>query len=169
MRALLTDAPLLSAGLSTKSATLAAEENGRLSILTAQLADGVQIGDDERLKGSLESLTIECHLTLENIAGLTGFDVHDLELALQDLQAVPADTKYALAIKSSYLIERHQSGSWVTIPKTGDQVWVLRRVAGLAARLRTGSARGYSHDVLSTASCCARRVRGGRAARRVGA
>ncbi|MEV4688220.1 HTH domain-containing protein [Microbacterium sp. LWH3-1.2] len=104
VRALLGQAPLVAAGLSPKSAALAANENRRLSILTAQLTDGMQIGDDERLKGIVESLTIECHLTLENIAGLTGLDVHDLELALQAPQALSADKKYALATKSSYLI-----------------------------------------------------------------
>lgn len=104
MRALLADAPLQSAGLIRESAALSAEENGRLSILTAQLTDGLQIGDDERLKGILESLTIECHLTLENITGLTRTDVHDLEIALQDPHALSADKKYTIAIKSSYLI-----------------------------------------------------------------
>ena len=104
MRSLLAEAPLESAETIRESAALSAEENGRLSILTAQLTDGLQIDDDERLKGILESLTIECHLTLENIAGLTGTDVHDLELALQDPHALSADKKYTLAIKGSYLI-----------------------------------------------------------------
>lgn len=64
----------------------------------------MQIGDDERLKGILESLTIECHLTLKNIAALTGIDVDDLKLALQDPESVSVDKKDSLAMSSSYLL-----------------------------------------------------------------
>lgn len=104
VRAVLATAPVDPARLATTPPALSAEESNRLSILTAQLTDGMQIDDDERLKGILESLTIDGHLTPKNIAGLTGIDVDDLELALKDPQAVPVDKRYRLATRSSYLI-----------------------------------------------------------------
>lgn len=55
MRALLGEAPPLSAGLITNSTAPAADEASRLSILTAQLTDGMQIRNDERLKGILDA------------------------------------------------------------------------------------------------------------------
>lgn len=60
--------------------------------------------DRELLKGILEGLTIECHLTLANIAQLTELDADDLERALRDPRTVPVEKKYELAVKGSYLI-----------------------------------------------------------------
>lgn len=91
-------------GLSTNPPVLAGNDSVRVSLLAALLADGMQIDTDERLKGILESLTIECRLTPGNIARLTGVGVEDVELALNDPHAVPLDKRYALAIKSSFLI-----------------------------------------------------------------
>ncbi|MFF1878942.1 HTH domain-containing protein [Leifsonia sp. NPDC058230] len=84
--------------------SLSNDEIRRLSILAAQLTEGMRIGDDERLTAIFESLTIECRLTLANIALLTGLDVVDVESALRDPRTVPIDKKYELAIKGSYLI-----------------------------------------------------------------
>lgn len=89
-------------GLTTQA--LSSDESARLSILAAHLTEGLRIGDDERLKAIFESLTIECRLTLRNIARLTGLDVEDLEGALRDPRTVPIEKKYELAIKGSYLI-----------------------------------------------------------------
>ena len=75
-----------------------------LSVLAGYLTEGLRIGDDERLKAIFESLTIECRLTLGNIAQLTGLDVEDLENAVRDPRTVPIEKKYELAIKGSYLI-----------------------------------------------------------------
>ena len=83
---------------------LSDEETMRLSTLPGQLAEGMQIGDDERLKAILESLTIECRLTLENLARLTGLGVDDLRSTLRDPRTVAIEKKYELAIKGSYLI-----------------------------------------------------------------
>jgi len=83
---------------------LSDEETMRLSILPGQLAEGMQIGDDERLKAILESLTIECRLTLENLARLTGLGVDDLRSTLRDPRTVAIEKKYELGIKGSYLI-----------------------------------------------------------------
>jgi hypothetical protein len=90
--------------LTTESEPLSRDESARLSILAAQLTEGLRIGDDERLKAIFESLTIECHLTPRNIAQLTGLDVDALERALRDPRTVPVEKKYELAIKGSYLI-----------------------------------------------------------------
>ncbi|MFM9920535.1 HTH domain-containing protein [Lacisediminihabitans sp. H27-G8] len=80
------------------------DETSRLAILAAQLTVGLQIGDDDRLKGIFESLTIECHLTLQNIARLVGLDVEDVEKALHDPRTVPIERKYELATRGSFLI-----------------------------------------------------------------
>ncbi|WP_213815580.1 HTH domain-containing protein [Glaciihabitans sp. dw_435] len=92
------------AGLVAKPQTLSTDEILRLSILAAHLTDGLQIEDDARLAAILESLTIECHLTLAHIAQLTHVDIGDIENALENPQTVPAETKYAIAIRGSYLI-----------------------------------------------------------------
>jgi hypothetical protein len=79
-------------------------ENSRLSNLAAQLADGPIVDDDARLAGILQSLTVVCRLSLENISRLTGLDVEDLERALNDPQELPPEKKYQLAIRSFFLI-----------------------------------------------------------------
>ncbi len=87
------------------------EENMRLSILAAQLADGLAIPDDERLRGILETLTIECHLTSNNIAQLTGLDAGDLEGVLTDACSIPAQTKFEIATRTSYLVNAFNRAS----------------------------------------------------------
>jgi predicted DsbA family dithiol-disulfide isomerase len=88
----------------TEPQALSNDEIARLSILAAQLTEGLRIGDDERLKAIFESLTIQCRLTLGNIAQLTGLDVDDLQSALRDPRTLPLEKKYELAVKGSYLI-----------------------------------------------------------------
>lgn len=91
-------------GITTEPQALSNDESARLSILAAQLTEGLQIGDDERLKAIFESLTSECRLTLRDIAQLTGLDVEDLEGVLLDPRTVPIEKKYKLATKGSYLL-----------------------------------------------------------------
>lgn len=83
---------------------LSPEEATRVSIFTAQLAYGLDIDDDERLQGILESLAVECRLSLENISGLTGLDIHDLRVARVEPRNLPSATKYAIALRTSYLV-----------------------------------------------------------------
>lgn len=83
---------------------LTSDENVRLSMLAAQLTDGLTVADDDRLKSILESLTSQAHLTVENIAQLTGLRVEDLEQVLDDPQVVSEAKKYAIAIRCSYLV-----------------------------------------------------------------
>lgn len=90
--------------LTTERQLLSNDESARLSILVGQLTVGLQIGDDERLKTILESLTIECHLTIQQISQLTGLNIEDLDSALHDPRTIPAEKKYELAIRGSYLI-----------------------------------------------------------------
>ncbi|RFA10892.1 hypothetical protein B7R54_18020 [Subtercola boreus] len=87
-----------------KMEVLSTDESMRLSILVAQLTAGFQIDDDERLTAILESLTLECGLTVPNIARLTGLEIEDLESGLHDPASVPIEKKYALALRSSYVI-----------------------------------------------------------------
>lgn len=104
LRSFLDEAKPGMTGLTTQPQALSSDESARLSILAAHLTEGLRIGDDARLKAIFESLTIECRLTLRNIARLTGLDVEDLEGALHDPRTVPIEKKYELAIKGSYLI-----------------------------------------------------------------
>ncbi|MGO1316798.1 MAG: HTH domain-containing protein [Cellulomonadaceae bacterium] len=104
LRPLLYEAQPEVTGLTTQPQALSDEESVRLSVLAAQLTDGLQIDDDERLKAIFESLTVECGLTLQNIAEFIGLDAGDVESALGAPQSIPADTKYQLAIRGSYLI-----------------------------------------------------------------
>ncbi len=90
-------------GLTTTTQALSGDEGARLSILASQIIQGLEIDDDERLKAILEGLTIQFRLTLENIALLTRASLDDLEIALRDPGAVPAETKYALGLRLSYL------------------------------------------------------------------
>lgn len=91
-------------GLTTAPHALSNEETSRLSVLVAQLTEGLPTGDDERLKAIYESLTVECRLTLQNIAQLTGLDGDDVEAALRDPRTIPVETKYELASRGAYLI-----------------------------------------------------------------
>lgn len=91
-------------GMTTDPPAVTADQSMRLSILVAQLTDGMAIPDDERLKGILESLTIASHLTTENIAQLAGLDARDLDKALSDPKSVPIEKKYEIAVRCSYLI-----------------------------------------------------------------
>ncbi|OUE25957.1 HTH domain-containing protein [Clavibacter michiganensis] len=85
-------------------AAVSGDDGGRLSGLTAQLVHGVQIDDDNRLQGILDSLTAQFHLTHENIALLTGVRVEDLEAFVRDPETVTDATKWRLGIRSSYII-----------------------------------------------------------------
>ncbi|HEY0260234.1 MAG TPA: HTH domain-containing protein [Lacisediminihabitans sp.] len=104
LRSFLDEAQAGMVRLTTGPQALSNDESLRLSVLAAQLTEGMRVADDERLKGVLETLTVVCRLTLGNIARLTGLDVDDLENALRDPRAVPIEKKYELAIRGLYLI-----------------------------------------------------------------
>ncbi|SKA79299.1 hypothetical protein SAMN06295879_0024 [Agreia bicolorata] len=91
-------------GLTTTPPAFSSDEGIRLSILAAQLIEGVTIPDDERLAGILDSLMFERHLTAENIATLAGLDADDVHAARSDPRSLPAEKKYAIAIRVSYLL-----------------------------------------------------------------
>lgn len=84
--------------------SLTDDETARLSVLTAQLTAGMTIEDDERLKAIIESLGAEVHLSTQNIADLIDVRVDDIDLAVNHAQSVPAETKYTIAIRCSYLM-----------------------------------------------------------------
>lgn len=90
-------------GLTSSPSALSVDEGARLSILAAQIVQGLEEDDDVRLRAILEGLTIQFRLTLENIALLTRTSVTDLEAALRDPGSVPAGQKYALGLRVSYL------------------------------------------------------------------
>ncbi|KHK96058.1 hypothetical protein LK09_17090 [Microbacterium mangrovi] len=76
----------------------------RVSILAGLLTEGTTVGDDERLTSILESLTGEMCLTPENIARLTGLDPADVERGLADPRSLALEAKYALALRTSFLV-----------------------------------------------------------------
>ncbi len=104
LAALLVDDTPPRGGMVLDEPRLSPEEATRVSRFTAQLTYGLDIDDDERLQGILESLAVECRLSLDNIAGLTGLDVHDLRVARREPRNLPSDTKYAVALRTSYLV-----------------------------------------------------------------
>jgi hypothetical protein len=91
-------------GSAAEPQALSNDESMRLSVLAAQLTDGLLIADDERLKATFESLMVECQLTLQNLARLTGLAVDDLESALRDPRTISPEKKYELASKGAYLV-----------------------------------------------------------------
>jgi hypothetical protein len=91
------------AGLSAKAPVLSGDETTRLSVLGSQLVQGLEIDDDERLRGILEGLTIEFKLTPQNIALLTATNLEDVETCLRDPGTVPSERKYSLGLRVSYL------------------------------------------------------------------
>lgn len=101
-------------GVTAKPQTLSSDEVTRLAVLAAQIGQGLEIDDEERLRATLEGLTAQFHLTLENIALLVDAEPTDLAVALREPASLPADRKYALASRLSYLtnaIERARPGT----------------------------------------------------------
>lgn len=88
----------------TDTTTLTPDESARLSILSAQLTGGLAVSDDERLRSIFETLTVECGLTLDNLARLTGTDSDTLQIVLRAPEELSAGVKYRLALSGSYLI-----------------------------------------------------------------
>lgn len=80
------------------------DENMRLSMLAGHLANGMSLPDDERLTSIVESLIGEVHLTVDNVARLADVSAQDVSQVLHSPEAVPAEVKYAIAIRTSYLI-----------------------------------------------------------------
>ncbi|MFK4115138.1 HTH domain-containing protein [Microbacterium sp. NPDC006705] len=103
LQAFLTGSEKDTYGVRTDLQPLSADETTRLSVLASQILQGFDIGDDERLRAILEGLTTQFHLTLENIALLAQLDSADLAVALRDPSSLPAERKYALALRLSYL------------------------------------------------------------------
>lgn len=86
------------------AAELSREESTRLASLAAQITAGLQIDDDVRLRAIIETLTTQCHLTLQNIALLTRIGLDELERFVREPASAPLETKYELAVRASYLI-----------------------------------------------------------------
>ncbi|MFJ2368049.1 HTH domain-containing protein [Microbacterium sp. NPDC087665] len=92
------------ASRSSRAQPLSSDEVGRISLLTAQLTEGLRVDDDDRLRAMFDVLTEQLGLTHANIAALTRTDVHDLERFRATPATVPPQTKYELASRVSYLV-----------------------------------------------------------------
>jgi hypothetical protein len=129
LRSLFDEAEPGTTGLTREPQALSNDESARLSALAAQLTEWLRIGDDERLKAIFESLTIECRLTLQSIAQLTGLDVDDLESALRDR------TSSTLSIKPA--VGEHRRGDTKeATPRFAGWPLTLETVASGLYRLR---------------------------------
>jgi hypothetical protein len=104
LRAALSDGPGMQVPTASRERVLTNDETRRLSVLAAQLTEGLTIDDDDRLKGIIESLTSDVHLSVDSVAQLLDASPADLESVLADPRSVPADAKYSLAIRCSYLM-----------------------------------------------------------------
>ncbi|MFS4505716.1 HTH domain-containing protein [Clavibacter sp. Sh2141] len=91
-------------GVTAHAGLLTSEETVRVSGLVARLTAGSGVDDDIRLRSILETLTCALELTPTNIAGLTGIDVAAVDAALHDPRDVAMETRYALAVRASYLL-----------------------------------------------------------------
>lgn len=100
----LADKPGEAALISADQPVLTADESMRLSVLAAQLTDGASVGDDDRISAIIESLNTEVHLSVENIAQLTGVDVEDLKGVRSNPRSVPSEVKYSIALRCSNLL-----------------------------------------------------------------
>jgi hypothetical protein len=92
------------AGMIEPNSTFSDRDEARLSALTAQLTEGFDVDDDERLQAILETLTAQWDLTPQNIALLTRVDVAALEAFLTAPASVSADTKYEISVRAFYLL-----------------------------------------------------------------
>lgn len=93
----------LEPGLSAAANDFSEDEILRVSTLAGQLTWGAEIGDYERLRAIVETLTIQFELTHENIARLTRIKVEDLEAFFDDPDSVSWEAKFAMAIRLYYL------------------------------------------------------------------
>lgn len=89
---------------SSRTPPLSSDEVGRISLLAAQLTEGLRVDDDDRLRAMFDVLTEQLGLTHANIAALTRTDAQDLEGFLANPAAMPPQTKYELASRVSYLV-----------------------------------------------------------------
>ncbi|OUE08044.1 hypothetical protein CMsap09_03765 [Clavibacter michiganensis] len=102
-------------GITARAGLLTSEETVRVSGLVARLTAGSGVDDDIRLRSILETLTCTLELTPTNIAALTGIDVAAVDAALHDPRDVAMDTRYALAVRASYLL--HAMGDAAPSPQ----------------------------------------------------
>ena len=93
----------LGPGLSAAANEFSEDEIVRVSTLAGQLTVGAEIGDYERLRAIVETLTIQFELTHENIARLTRINVEDLEAFFNDPDSLSWETKFAMAMRLYYL------------------------------------------------------------------
>lgn len=91
-------------GLTATGTGLTPDESMRLSVCAALLGSARGVPDDERVRGIIESLTQVSGLTVANIALLTGIPEADLEAFSTDPAGVSDAVKYAIATRTSYLV-----------------------------------------------------------------
>lgn len=91
-------------GLTALGTGLTPDESQRLAVFAAMLAATGSVPDDDRVRGMLEGLTQVSGLTVANIASLTGIAESDLDAFSEDPTGVSDDVKYAIATRTSYLV-----------------------------------------------------------------
>jgi hypothetical protein len=93
----------LEPGLSAAANEFSEDEILRVSTLAGKLTWGAEIGDYERLRAIIETLSAQFELSHENIALLTRTSVEDLQSFLADPATAPWEFKFHLAVRANYL------------------------------------------------------------------
>lgn len=93
----------LEPGLSAAADEFSEDETVRVSTLAGQLTAGAEIGDDERLRAIVETLTTQFELTHQNIARLTRIKVEELEAFFSDPDSVSWEAKFAMSMRVYHL------------------------------------------------------------------
>ncbi|MFP3465593.1 HTH domain-containing protein [Leifsonia sp. SIMBA_070] len=93
----------LQPGLSTAASEFSEDEIRRVSTLAGQLTWGAEIGDYERLRAIIETLSAQFELSHENIALLTRTSVEDVQSFLADPATAPWEFTFHFAVRAYYL------------------------------------------------------------------
>ena len=93
----------LEPGLSAAANEFSEDEILRVSRLAGQLTWGAEIGDYERLRAIVETLTVQFELTHENVARLARIKAEELEAFFDDPDSVSWEAKFAMAMRLYHL------------------------------------------------------------------
>ena len=93
----------LEPSLSAAANEFSEDEILRVSTLAGQLTWGAEIGDYERLRAIVETLTTQFELTNENIARLARIEMEELEAFFDDPDSVSWEAKFRMAMRLYHL------------------------------------------------------------------
>lgn len=80
------------------------DQAARLAGLVAQLSDGMQIDDEQRIVGMLDAIESQFGMTTSSIAALISVPVDTLASMRAEPRSVPESDRLAIAVRVSYLM-----------------------------------------------------------------